>query len=62
MQSVRLTPELNMEIWRKGIRHVPHKVRIVAERKSGENDTWTCEVDVDKSISSFDGLTTQKIE
>ena len=61
MEKVRIDTKLNMEVWRKGIRHVPHKVRIIAERKQ-QDDAWVAEVSVDTEIDSFDSLTTQVIQ
>jgi large subunit ribosomal protein L31e len=36
--DVRLDPELNQELWRKGVRNVPNRIDVVLERKKNEED------------------------
>jgi large subunit ribosomal protein L31e len=37
-QDVRLDPELNQELWRKGVRNVPNRIDVVLERKKNEEE------------------------
>ena len=60
-EDVRINPTLNTSIWKHGIRHVPHKVRLVLSRKQ-EDDKWVSEVDIARDVTTFDELKTEKLE
>ena len=36
--DVRIDPELNQELWRKGVRNIEGRVEIILERKKNEDD------------------------
>ena len=33
-QDVRIDPKLNMQLWERGVKSVPHRIRVRLERKS----------------------------
>lgn len=33
VKDVRVDPKLNQELWKQGIKNVPHRVRVKLERK-----------------------------
>ena len=37
-KDVRVDPELNKELWKNGIRNVPHRIEVIMERKKNEDD------------------------
>ena len=36
--DVRIDPELNQELWKKGVRNVERRVEVILERKKNEDD------------------------
>jgi len=62
-QKVLVKPSLNINLWKGGIRHVPHKMRIKITRKYDESEESSgdmiSELDF-VAVDDFKGLTTQK--
>ncbi|KAG8739858.1 60S ribosomal protein L31 [Ceratobasidium sp. 414] len=38
VKDVRLDPKLNQEIWKQGIKNVPHRIRVRLERKRNDEE------------------------
>lgn len=38
VKDVRLDPKLNQEIWKQGIKNVPHRIRVKLERKRNDEE------------------------
>ncbi|KAJ7764622.1 ribosomal protein L31e-domain-containing protein [Mycena maculata] len=63
--DVRIDPELNKEIWARGIKSVPHRLRVKLERKRNDEEnakeklyTYASHV----SVTSFKGLQTVVVD
>ncbi|KAJ7720822.1 ribosomal protein L31e-domain-containing protein [Mycena metata] len=63
--DVRIDPELNKEIWARGIKSVPHRLRVKLERKRNDEEnakeklyTYASYV----SVTSFKGLQTVVVD
>jgi large subunit ribosomal protein L31e len=63
--DVRLDPQLNKEIWTRGIKTVPHRVRVRLSRRRNDDEeakeklyTYVSYV----PVASFKGLQTQVVE
>ncbi|KAJ7151369.1 ribosomal protein L31e-domain-containing protein [Mycena crocata] len=63
--DVRIDPELNKEIWARGIKSVPHRLRVKLERKRNDEEnakeklyTYASHV----SVPSFKGLQTVVVD
>ncbi|KAG9287341.1 hypothetical protein G9A89_023712 [Geosiphon pyriformis] len=63
--DVRLDPQLNKEIWKQGVRNVPHRMRIRLSRKRNDEEdakeklyTYVTYV----PVTSFKGLQTSIVE
>ncbi|KAF7343372.1 hypothetical protein MVEN_01769500 [Mycena venus] len=63
--DVRIDPELNKEIWARGIKSVPHRLRVKLERKRNDEEnakeklyTYASYV----SVPSFKGLQTVVVD
>ena len=54
-EKVIVTPRLNTTLWRRGIRNVPNKMRLVITRRKDADDQFVSEVDV-VNVESFDNL------
>ena len=37
-EDVRISPELNTQVWNKGIRNIPRRIRVRLSRKKNEDD------------------------
>lgn len=64
-KDVRLDPSLNKAVWSKGIKNVPHRIRVRLSRRRNDTEgakeklyTYVTHV----PITSFKGLETQTIE
>ncbi|KAK9367334.1 ribosomal protein L31e-domain-containing protein [Lipomyces kononenkoae] len=64
-KDVRLDPQLNKEIWKQGIKHVPYRLRLRISRKRNDEEkakeplfSYVQAV----NVSSFKGLQTQVVE
>jgi len=61
--KVLVKSTLNIALWQKGIRHVPHKMRIKITRKYDEDEKNSGEMISELEfvpVETFKGLTTQK--
>jgi large subunit ribosomal protein L31e len=61
--KVLVKPSLNIQLWEKGIRHVPHKMRIKITRRADDSEDNAGEMisELDfVQVESFKGLTTNK--
>ncbi|KAJ7245179.1 ribosomal protein L31e-domain-containing protein, partial [Mycena haematopus] len=63
--DVRIDPELNKEIWARGIKSVPHRLRVKLERKRNDEEnakeklyTYASHV----AVTSFKGLQTVVVD
>ena len=57
-EKVLILPKLNFEIWRGGIRKVPHKLRIKINRKyADEGNEMVSELEY-IPVETFSGVTT----
>ena len=63
--DVRLAPELNKAIWDKGVKSVPHRIRVKLARKRNDAEDakeklYTLVEHV--TVTSFKGLQTETVE
>ncbi|KAB5592967.1 60S ribosomal protein L31 [Ceratobasidium theobromae] len=61
VKDVRLDPKLNQELWKQGIKNVPHRVRVKLERKRNDEEDAKEKLYVYAShlpVASFKGLQT----
>lgn len=62
-EKVLINPSLNIGLWERGIRHVPHKLRLRITRKAGDgedsSEQFVSEVEM-VPVDSFNGLVTEK--
>jgi large subunit ribosomal protein L31e len=64
-KDVRLDPSLNTEVWKRGIKSVPHRLRVRLSRKRNDADDAKEKLYTVVSAvptSSFKGLQTVTIE
>ncbi|KAJ3110051.1 60S ribosomal protein L31 [Phlyctochytrium bullatum] len=63
--DVRLDPSLNKEVWKQGIKNVPHRIRVRLARKRNDAEDakeklYTLVTAV--PVTSFKGLETQNVD
>jgi len=62
--DVRLDPQLNKEIWKQGVKSVPHRMRLRLSRKRNDEDAkeklYTYVTSI--PVTSFKGLVNQLVE
>ncbi|KAM0683770.1 60S ribosomal protein L31B [Mitosporidium daphniae] len=64
-KDVRLDPKLNKALWEKGIRNVPHRVRVRLARRRNDDEKATEKLYTQVTyvpVASFKGLQTESIE
>ena len=67
VEKVTILPSLNIKLWENGIRHVPHRIRLLVSRKAANDDKegeqMVAEVDAAAVTGEFKfkGLTTQVV-
>ncbi|MCV2423873.1 60S ribosomal protein L31, partial [Paucibacter sp. DJ4R-1] len=65
VKDVRLDPKLNQELWKQGVKNVPHRVRVKLERKRNDEEDAKEKLYVYAShvpVASFKGLETVVVE
>ncbi|KAF8607391.1 60S ribosomal protein L31 [Ceratobasidium sp. AG-I] len=65
VKDVRLDPKLNQELWKQGIKNVPHRVRVKLERKRNDDEDAKEKLYVYASpviVTSFKGLQTVVVD
>ncbi|CAE6433648.1 unnamed protein product [Rhizoctonia solani] len=65
VKDVRLDPKLNQELWKQGVKNVPHRVRVKLERKRNDEEDAKEKLYVYAShvpVASFKGLQTVVVE
>ncbi|KAJ1301267.1 hypothetical protein OPQ81_003674 [Rhizoctonia solani] len=65
VNDVRLDPKLNQELWKQGIKNVPHRVRVKLERKRNDDEDAKEKLYVYAShvpVASFKGLQTVVVD
>ncbi|CEL53284.1 60S ribosomal protein L31 OS=Cyanophora paradoxa GN=RPL31 PE=3 SV=1 [Rhizoctonia solani AG-1 IB] len=65
VKDVRLDPKLNQELWKQGVKNVPHRVRVKLERKRNDDEDAKEKLFVYAShvpVATFKGLQTVVVE
>ncbi|KAG8698731.1 60S ribosomal protein L31 [Ceratobasidium sp. 394] len=65
VKDVRLDPKLNQELWKQGVKNVPHRVRVKLERKRNDEEDAKEKLYVYASpvaVTSFKGLQTVVVD
>ncbi|TFK32727.1 ribosomal protein L31e-domain-containing protein, partial [Crucibulum laeve] len=63
--DVRIDPKLNQEVWARGIKSVPHRLRVKLERKRNDEENAKEKLYTYVSyvpVTSFKGLQTQVVD
>ncbi|KZV64001.1 hypothetical protein PENSPDRAFT_677834 [Peniophora sp. CONT] len=65
--DVRLDPKLNQALWARGIKNVPHRIRVKLERKRNDDDAadeklYTYATHIPVAKGAFKGLETTIVD